>query len=247
MPPRPVLTPGTPLYAQIRTVLRDRIAGGELRPGATLPSELRLATELGVSTGTIRKAVDALVADGTLIRHQGRGTFVAEETPERAAYRFFRVIAPDGRRLVPEPVSERVTRTERAEAEAVVPQAGGPLGLDRDERVILIERVRALLGTPALFEISVLAETRFAALDAPPLPNALYPHYQARCGVSVHEAEDRLAAAPADQRTASALGLAEGTPVLRIDRIARDLEGRAVERRRSWLAPGPWSYAVDLP
>ena len=49
-----------PLYAQVESILNARIAAGEWQPGHALPSEPELAQELGVSHGTVRKALDAL-------------------------------------------------------------------------------------------------------------------------------------------------------------------------------------------
>ena len=61
-----------PLYAQVRELLRERIRSGALRPGTALPNEFALARELGVSQGTVRKALDALAAEKLLVRSPGR-------------------------------------------------------------------------------------------------------------------------------------------------------------------------------
>lgn len=49
-----------PLYLQVRDFLAERIARGEWKPGAAIPNEGDLAREFGISTGTIRKALDLL-------------------------------------------------------------------------------------------------------------------------------------------------------------------------------------------
>jgi DNA-binding FadR family transcriptional regulator len=49
-----------------------------LRPGARLPTERRLATDLGVTRSSIRLALAALEADGLISREVGRGTFLSE-------------------------------------------------------------------------------------------------------------------------------------------------------------------------
>src|SRR5947209_5874021 len=65
-----------PLYREVRRRLLDSLAGGVWAPGDALPPESELAKRYTVSIGTLRKAVDELVADGILVRQQGRGTFV---------------------------------------------------------------------------------------------------------------------------------------------------------------------------
>ncbi|MBM4212274.1 MAG: GntR family transcriptional regulator [Gammaproteobacteria bacterium] len=100
--------PYRPLYTQIQDALVCRIVEGEWRPGELLPSEQALALQLGVSQGTIRKATDALEAEKIIDRRQGKGTFVAELTQEQSVYRFFRLLRPDGRRIVPTSGNETV-------------------------------------------------------------------------------------------------------------------------------------------
>ena len=66
-----------PLYQRVR----DRIAQGigrTWRPGDAIPSESELAKTHGVALGTLRKALDILVADGLLERFQGKGNVRSE-------------------------------------------------------------------------------------------------------------------------------------------------------------------------
>ncbi|HVT67220.1 MAG TPA: winged helix-turn-helix domain-containing protein, partial [Trebonia sp.] len=49
-----------------------------LMPGSRLPTERRLAADLGVSRSGIRLALAALEADGLISREVGRGTFLRD-------------------------------------------------------------------------------------------------------------------------------------------------------------------------
>ena len=57
--------------------LRDYIAAGQYAAGDRLPAERVLIGELGMSRGTLRRALDTLERDGAIWRHVGKGTFVA--------------------------------------------------------------------------------------------------------------------------------------------------------------------------
>jgi len=230
-----------PLYARARSRLIARLAAGEWAPGAMLPGDAALAAEMGVSPGTMRKAVDGLVADGVLRRHQGKGTFVTEQTPERANYRFFRLIDTAGNRVLPEAGTEVVAINQAGR------EAAEKLGIPQMARVVRIERIRAIAGRPAILETVVVPAALMPGLEAEtPLPNALYPHYQSRHGISVISTEDRLSAVAADRDAARALGVPPGAPLLAAERVARDLTGRAVEWRRSRFLTEGLAYAVTL-
>ena len=70
-------------YRRIETDLRDKIRTGQWPPGAMLPSRRDLAAQYRVSSVTIGRAIQPLVADGTLRADDRRGTFVADTRPTR--------------------------------------------------------------------------------------------------------------------------------------------------------------------
>ena len=67
----------TPMYDQVASVLRQWSA--QVAPGTRLPTEQHLTAELKISRTTVRRALDALVDDGLLVRRQGKGTFTAPQ------------------------------------------------------------------------------------------------------------------------------------------------------------------------
>ena len=77
---RPQITTGSsvPIYRQLVDQIRHAVAGKKLKTGESLPSVRALAGELVVNPNTVAKAYAALVRDGVLESHQGRGYFVAE-------------------------------------------------------------------------------------------------------------------------------------------------------------------------
>ncbi|WP_419996107.1 GntR family transcriptional regulator [Streptomyces boninensis] len=57
----------------VADALRDSIRSGELRPGATLPTQKKLAEQFGVERGTVRQALERLKAEN-LLTNVGRGS-----------------------------------------------------------------------------------------------------------------------------------------------------------------------------
>ena len=72
----------TPIYLQLREIIRNRIEEGEYLPGTAIPSENKLAETYGINRLTVRNAVDALVNEGILRRVQGKGVFVVGDKYE---------------------------------------------------------------------------------------------------------------------------------------------------------------------
>ena len=78
---------GVPFYRQIVDQIADQVRAGRLPPGTLLPSVRELATDVGVSLITVRRAYADLEADGLIERRQGLGTFVADDVGKAARAR----------------------------------------------------------------------------------------------------------------------------------------------------------------
>jgi GntR family transcriptional regulator len=230
-----------PLYRQVRDALVRRLIDGAWTPGMLIPPEHRLAAELGVSQGTVRKALDAMTAENLLVRRQGRGTYVATAEDGRILFQFFCLTADDGAPVFPE---SEVLRRTTARATARERTA---LALPTAARVHRIERVRRLAGRPVISERIAVPEARFPGLAAlPELPNNVYALYAERFGLTVGRAAERRKAVAADETTAARLGCTPGTPVLEIERTALSLDGSPVEWRLSHCLTDAFHYAAEL-
>src|SRR5918998_3280295 len=147
-----------PLYRQAKDALVQRIADGTWQPGQILPNEFEIAADLGVSQGTVRKALDEMTAENLLVRRQGRGTFVARHDEERILFQFFKLVGDDGVRRFPE---SRVLDVKVVRAS---PEACQRLELAAGDTVVQIERVRSLAGVTCVAEGMVLPHRLFSRI-----------------------------------------------------------------------------------
>lgn len=233
-----------PLYAQVKDLMVQRMVSGEWLPGEALPSENRLAEEFRVSQGTVRKALDELAAQRLVVRRQGRGTFIAKHSRQHSLFHFFHIV--DSASGVKELPTSRVIelRTDRASREQAA-----RLGLAPRARVHNLLRLRAIAGRPVILERITLPAAIFPSLSLPldiEMPDELYVLYQQKFGVSVVRAKERLTATAADPLDAHHLRLAEGAPLLSIDRLALSLEGMPVEWRTSRCDTRGYHYYSDI-
>lgn len=229
-----------PLYRQVKEIFVRRLMDGVWAPGAILPSEGQLAAEIGVSQGTVRKALDELAAENLVVRRQGRGTFVAEHDERRILFQFFKLAPDQGAPRFPDSVVISVTTALANEAERAA------LDLAEEAAVIRIRRQRAFDGAPLIVETLSLPQQLFPGLENGPIPNNLYSLYAGHYGITIANARERLKAVALSPEDAAALGVTAGEPALQIDRIALSLDGTPVERRLSLCLTQEIHYLSDL-
>ena len=219
-----------PLYMQIKELFVANISHGRWSPGDVIPSEIQLAQDLGVSQGTVRKAITELVENNVLTRRQGRGTFVAYHDSERALFHFFHIVDNKGRKVLPESTTLSCRRKRASRVETA------KLNLAPGSSVVSIERIRKFDDQPTMLETITLPSEPFAELGnvgACDLPNMLYELYEKKFGITIHNAEEQLRAVAASKRDGALLGLEAGAPLLEIERVAKTLDNSPVELRIS--------------
>ncbi len=88
-----------PIYQQVRTMILDGILERRYTSTQRLPTEHELCDLLGLSRTPVHRALSELAAEGVIVRHRRRGTFVNPEWlgRDRADAR----AARDGPRLRP--------------------------------------------------------------------------------------------------------------------------------------------------
>ncbi|WP_268796928.1 GntR family transcriptional regulator [Pseudomonas huanghezhanensis] len=232
-----------PLYQRLRDQLAEQIANNRWRPGEAIPTESALSSEYCLSTGTVRKAIDMLVSENILERQQGRGTFIRRPQFQSSLFRFFRFQTASGERQVPE---SRVLSIEPVSAPSAVAQA---LGLPLEAAVIRMIRLRLLDGQPVLAEEIWLPREQFQALleiDLTQQGPLLYPIYEAFCGQVVAYAEESLTAEAVSEVHARLLHVPVNSPVVVIERLARNYAGQPLEWRRSRGHAEHFRYTVDI-
>lgn len=232
-----------PLYKELERRMRETLAAGEWKPGEAIPAERRLSERFGVSIGTVRKAIDELVAANILIRQQGRGTFVATHTRDRLLFYFFHVAPVNGAKAYPDVRLLAFARgkAERAEADTLAIGAGDP--------VIRIRNLLSLSGAPVIVDDLVLPAARFPGMTERQFagrPSTIYNLYQDSYGLSVVRTRERLRAVLADADSAALLGIARGAPLLSIRRVALSYSDDPVELRVSRVNTAHHEYYADI-
>ena len=230
-----------PLYSQVKELLRERIARLRGEEHEQLPSERELARDLNISRMTVRQAVRELIAEGAIYTAPGRGTFLAtgEVTQQLVGLTSFsqemtkRGLVPASRLLEAEGMTDH--------------EIAARLRLQPDEPIARIRRLRLANGEPMAIETTHLPLTLCPGLLSMDLERgSLYELLQRVFRLRFGVATQTITAEAARPATALMLGLAEGEPVLVMERLSELDNGRPFEYVRSWYRADRYHFAVRL-
>jgi len=230
-----------PLYLQVRDALVERIGKGEWKPGAAIPNEVDLAREFGISSGTMRKALDLLEDQRVLTRSQGRGTYVNDHSSPVLVSRFWRIGASDGKPMIGDAKTIEVVQAPANEEER------RRLSLGAQDSVHRVRRARWHGDRPFVVEEASLPAALFPGLlESKGIDHRIVALAQLY-GILLGTAEERITIAAAPPAIADTLRVAPDTSVMRLDRLLLTLDGQPVEWRIAHChLVGGWFYHAEI-
>ena len=209
---------GAPIYLQLQNAIIGLVREQILPVNCQLPADQRLTGLLGISLGTVQKALSNLALQGFVRREHGRGTFIAGPRQPLAGSWHFRFRDPEtGERL---PVFSRLLGCRRVAGTASLRRELGedPAGY------VEIERVFEIGGYFSCHGRLYLGAGRFAGLlDYPPARfedvnlKEIFAEDFAAPTVAVRE---RIRAIALDAPIARHLGEIAGAPAMRLEVLA---------------------------
>jgi len=207
-----------------------------------LPSEPKLAVELGVSPGTVRKALDQLAAEQLVTRRQGLGTSVAVSTRADMLYRFFKLIDQTGQRFMPD--CEEVWRKVQTPNKSFTDL----FGLKAKEKITCFLRRRTNGADAIMTERVTLPMPLFRGIEKleGALPTTLYDFFETDYGLKVLRVEEKLTAVIASPEDIELLNIEEGTALLAIERTTYTFNDQVIEHRLSRLSTDNHAYLSEL-
>lgn len=228
----------TPLYHQIYLVLREKIRNGEFPPNSVIPGEQELAKLFDVSRITVKRALNELAAHDLVSRHRGRGTVVTASATLPQVHGSFDNLIESLKTLGLETEVEVLEVSELPAPASVANlmdiEAGTPV-----QRAV---RLRKLAGEPFSHLVQYMPLNIASKISREEMETVPTLVLLERKGVVVHEAEQWITAVAAEPPVAASLGMATGTPVLRIERVMHDKAGQAVQLIYAHYRPDRFKY-----
>ena len=216
----------TPLYYQLKLMIKDMIETGRLSHGDALPTEAELSEALDISRPTIRQCMQELVAAGYLTRQKGKGTFVSQKKIEinyiAKHESFHEIISKYG--YTP------FTRVISFKQVGPQPAVNEILQLPPEEPLYSLVRLCMANNAPILFSESYTQASRFPGLLQYDFSKAsLYATMKDVYHSPVAVVRREVGAANANQADAGMLDIPKGRAICMVYNLAYDEQNRPIE------------------
>ncbi|WPN48809.1 MULTISPECIES: phosphonate metabolism transcriptional regulator PhnF [unclassified Pseudomonas] len=224
-----------PVYRELADILRRELA--EYRAGDFLPGEVMLAERFGVNRHTLRRAIDELVFEGSLLRLQGKGTQVLERPliySMTADSAYSQSLSAQGHGVEAVLLKRRYCFASREEAQH--------LGIAEMAPMIELQTLRKLDNQPVS-----LIRHRYCASHAPLLADycgGSLRKYLSERDLPLTRTQSLIGARLPNREEAALLLMPRHLPALSVFTLSRDRDGRAVELAQSTSRSDRFQYQV---
>ncbi|WP_375387104.1 GntR family transcriptional regulator [uncultured Amnibacterium sp.] len=220
------------LHIQISDAVRSKISSGEWPPNYRLPAEPELSRQLGVSRGTLRRALSTLIEEGVLKQVQGRGTFVTSTVIEPAIAQKLSTLSED--------LASQGIMTETSVISVSLLDAPRPIAKLLDvmpgQRVMKLVRLRtAAAGPLALLHNYVRADLAPDIEHVDFAERSLFGTLEQRFGLRIGSGRRTFSAQAATDDVADALHVPRDTAVQYLEQVTYLSDGRPVEYSDVWI------------
>lgn len=232
-------TSPVPLYHQVATAYETAIRDGSLPPGTRLDNEIELAKRFNLSRPTMRQALDQLVQAGLVVRRRGIGTQVVEPPVRRPLQlsSLYDDLVEQGSKPTTQLLEFSQVDADKDRAELLAIDQGTPLQH--------IRRVRVVDGTP-LAVMENWVPTEIVKLGPEALKNNGLYNLMRSAGIDFRLAHQRMGATIASPEQAALLDVDKGSPLVLMERVARDSNGRAVDGGHHLYRADMYSFEMTL-
>ena len=232
----------TPLYYQIKTLLKSKILSGELKANGRFPSETELCSQYNVSRPTIRQALGELINEGLIYRDRGKGTFVTDGVGlKRLSLKGSienLIAAGQGSRIRVVDYKEKVPPPNIAEI----------LKLERKESVYQLELLRFVPKGPFAYSFIYFPVSLGKVISSEEVKEGteIITFVESKLKTRVHRANQTIDVGLASQVVGKNLFIKTNTPLLIIERDYYGRDGSPLFASITYCRPDLYKYRIEL-
>jgi len=221
-----------PVYKQVVNFIKRQIQANIWKQGEKIFSEEILAKQIGVSRGTVKKAINELIEEGILIQKQGKGTFVVDPNINfplaQGLISFSEVLKKQNIHFSTEILSLKVKNAPKDLAQL--------LNIKINDNYLFLQRIRRVNNDVIMFienniNISLVPNIENADFKNESLFNIIETYTKKK----VSHSETRFAAIEADENKAKCFNINVGSPLLYQEQIVHLEDSSIIELGKVWL------------
>jgi len=231
-----------PLYEQVEAVIKENILKEVWSKGSKIPAEPELMRELGVSRGTLKRAISNLQKNGFLVQKQGLGTFVQSDIEIPLADGLFSFSEYFYANRIDFKNTILLEKIQKADVELAK-----KLDIDIGDKYLYLRRIRKVDE-----ETVMIIENNINIAYAPNIETAdftkesLFSIIEKHSKETVDYSETKYAAIGADIDTAHYFNIDKGAPLLYQEQIVHLTNGNIIEFAKVWIKSNHFSLGTIL-
>lgn len=230
------------LYYQIYDYMFQQIVNGVYQIGDLIPAESELVSYYNVSRATVRKAMELLANDGFIEKRRGHGTYVIDNRVKNdptSVIAYSRDNIFDKKAAYKAVVSHTIVDAADEKVELLEVKPGTPL--------MRLERVRYAGEDPMYIEVNYLEHALMPeAMERDFSKESLRIYYATYCNIIWANANEKIYAVAADERTSKLLNISVGDPLILINRISYDQAGVPREYTETTFRADIYHLSISL-
>lgn len=220
----------TPLYYQLKVIIKNAIDSGSLTPGMSIPTENELCIALNFSRPPIRQCMQELVNEGYIVRYRGKGSFVSQPKMElnfiTKHESFHEIIEKNG--YMP------TTKVLDFALIDPIPQINEILKIKESESLYYLRRLCLANEIPLLYTESYTQASKFPGLLQYDFSKtSLYATMDSVYESPVVQVKRVIGASDASQADASMLRISKGHAIFVVTNLGFDPDGNPIEYSNS--------------
>jgi DNA-binding GntR family transcriptional regulator len=203
-----------PQYRRLYEVLRKQIVDGNYVPGNLLPSENDLCAQFNITRPTVRHALDALLNEGMIRKHKGKGSIVCSLPNGIGILSIYGTTSA---------LAKHNLRTHILSKPAIIKWPEEfifPISDEfRNYGCIFLERLRLVNDKPVFYDLNYLPNINLPRFCNRKFEDqSLFDILRKAFQIEVKRGEQRIRALRADKKIHSFLKVPIGHPILNLQR-----------------------------
>ena len=231
----------SPLYFQVKQIIKEKIENGEYALGDILLSEAKFQEIYNISRTTIRQAINELVNEGYLKRARGKGTVI---TFEKVNENLNKIISlSDEMKMKGISFDTKYCQITLEKSSKFIAQM---LMIADGAEIYKLVRLRYVKNSPFVYTITYLKKIQNLSLNSDEYKDSLYVLLDEKYNIEISKGKETFESVGASEEVSKYLFINVGDPVFKRTRITYDQYDKIVEYTLCYYRGDKFKYTVEL-